>query len=429
MRGSWIPLVGLMACFRPAPPTFDDTPSPVQPVTIVPQPEPTPPPPTVWADNDRSLVLVSLDGFRADYIERAHTPTLDRLIAEGVHADGLIPVFPSKTFPNHFTQVTGLYPHEHGIVGNSFFDQELGDTFDMQEIGEEWWGGEPIWITAANHGLRATTMFWPGSETSYDGVRPDVWVPYNGSIPNAQRVDQVLAWMAEDQPSHFATLYFSDVDHAGHAEGPESQAVIEAVERVDADLARLVDGLEDLGRLDLTDLLIVSDHGMAGLSRERAVFLDDHVDPDDFWIAAWGPYVTLDPKNGETDGVLDALADLPNATCSDADTRPLDLHHPAGPRIPPILCVADVGWGITSRGWFATHPSDLTGGTHGYDPADPEMHGLFIGRGPHLAVGETHPAFSSVHLYALMAELLQVQPAVQSGDPEVTAPMLRTAAP
>jgi predicted AlkP superfamily pyrophosphatase or phosphodiesterase len=406
-------------------PTPSVLPDPVQP-TATDEPTVTEPA-TGWADNDRSVLLVSLDGFRHDYMEHSYTPTLDRLVAEGVRADGLVPVFPSKTFPNHFSQVTGLHPSEHGIVGNSFYDEELGDSFDMDELGSEWWGGEPIWVTAAKQGLRTTTMFWPGSETSFDGWRPDEWFPYDGWMGNAERVAQVLAWYDEPQRPHFATLYLSDTDSAGHSYGPLSSAVDDAVRSVDASLARLVDGLEERGILDEVDLIVVSDHGMTELSRERAIFLDDHIDPDDFWIAAWGPYVTLDPVSTSTDldATLQALADLPHASCSDDATRPPELHFPSGPRIPPLVCIADNGWGITTREWFDTHPDDLTGATHGYRPDHPDMHGLFVARGPHFATHLQHPAFSSVHLYELMSHLLQIEPSPNSGSLQATAGLLR----
>jgi len=411
----WPLLLLLVACRATVPEWVSEPTEPLRP-----QPEPSaatdPTPSSPWADSDRHVLLVSLDGVRWDYLDRVDTPALDRIVAEGVRADGLVPVFPSKTFPNHFTQVTGLYPSEHGIVGNSFYDEELQDSFDMSELGSEWWGGEPIWITATKQGLRATTMYWPGSETAYDGIRPDEWVPFDPPIRNDRRVDQVLAWFDEEQPPHFATLYMSDVDGEGHSHGPESDQVEAAMVHVDDMLQRLLDGLEQRKLLDRVDLLVVSDHGMTDLSRERAIFLDDHVDPEDFWIAAWGPYVTLDPKNGDATGVLDALQGLPHASCSDDASRPSELHFPSGPRIPAILCVAEQGWGITSREWFDDHPSDLTGATHGYAPSDPDMHGLFVARGPHLVQGERHDAFSSIHLYALMAELLQVTPAPHSGD-------------
>jgi len=377
-----------------------------------------------WAESDRTLILVSLDGVRWDYLDRVETPALDRLIAEGVRAEGLIPVFPSKTFPNHFTQVTGLYPAEHGIVGNSFWDEDLQDSFDMSETGSEWWGGEPIWITAAKQGLRATTMYWPGSETDYDGWHPDAWVPFDPPVRNDKRVEQVLEWLDEPQPPHFATLYFSDVDGAGHSYGPDSPEVDSAMRTVDDMLQRLIDGLEERGKLDAVDLVVVSDHGMTQLSRDRAIFLDDHVTIDDFWIAAWGAYATLDPIDGDATGVLEALADLPHASCSDDATRPAELQFPSGSRIPPILCTAENGWGITSHEWFDTHPDDLTGATHGFVPTARDMHGVFVARGPHVQNGVNVPAFSSVHLYELFAELLQITPAPNSGDPAQTQAVL-----
>jgi len=386
--------------------------------------------PTVdgWSTSDRSLILVSLDGVRTDYLDRVATPALDRLVAEGVLAEGLVPVFPSKTFPNHFTQVTGLYPAEHGIVGNSFYDEELGRSFDMSQTGSEWWGGEPMWVTAGKQHRRAVTMYWPGSETDYDGWRPDAWVPFTPTLRNDKRVEQLLEWFDEPQRPHFATLYFSDVDGAGHSHGPGSREVEVAMVEVDGMLQRLIDGLEERDLFDAVDIVVVSDHGMTDLSRDRAIFLDDFVDPDDFWIAAWGPYVTLDPRSGDDSvvpEVLDALAGLPHAQCSDDASRPPALHFPSGPRVPPILCLADNGWSLTSRPWHDSHPTDLTGATHGYDPSSPDMRGLFVARGPHFRQGVAHPAFSSVHLYELMAAVLELTPAPNSGDPAVTEAMLR----
>lgn len=415
-------LLALLACTRPGGDwTVGDGVEPIDRTTPVPPAEPAP----QWADSDRHVVLVSLDGFRHDYLDRVPTPTLDRLVAEGVRAEALVPVFPTKTFPNHVTQVTGLHPVDHGIVGNSFFDDDLGQVFDMEATGSEWFGGEPIWITATRQGLRAATLFWPGSETAYDGLRQDTWVAYDGDLANEDRVDQLLAWFDEDQPPHFATLYFSDVDHAGHSQGPDGQDVDAAVAAVDRQLGRLVAGFEARGLLDTVDLVIVADHGMTQLSRERAIFLDDHVDVDAFYILAWGPYVTLDPVDGDTTGVLEALVGLPHATCSDAASRPPELHFPSGPRVPPILCIAELGWGLTSRPWFDTHPDDLTGGTHGYLPEASDMHGLFVARGPHVAQGVTVPAFSNLDVHELLAALLDIEPAPNAGDPEATAAVRR----
>ena len=271
-------------------------------------------------------------------------------------------------------------------------------------------------------------MYWPGSETDFDGWRPDAWVPFDPPLRNDKRVEQLLEWFDEPQRPHFATLYFSDVDGAGHSHGPADREVEVALLEVDGMIQRLIDGLEARGLFDQVDLIVVSDHGMTELSRDRAIFLDDHIDIDDYWIAAWGPYVTLDPRDAsrfDAPAVLAALEGLPHARCSDDASRPPELHFPSGPRVPAILCLADNGWSLTSRPWFDTHPTDLTGGTHGYDPVATDMHGLFVARGPHFRQGQTHPAFSSVHLYELMAELLQITPAPNSGDAAATQAMLR----
>ena len=217
---------------------------------------------TEWSDSERSVILVSLDGFRWDYRDKTDTPALDFLVTEGVAAQALVPAFPSKTFPNHYTQVTGLYPSEHGIVGNSFYDPELGESFDMSATDSKWWGGEPIWITAAKQDRMTATMFWPGSETEYDGLRPHHWQPFNGSLSNTSRVDWLLAWFDEDPRPHFSTLYFSDTDHAGHVHGPDSSAVEAAIREVDRDLGRLLIGLDARHLLDQVDIIVVSDHGM-----------------------------------------------------------------------------------------------------------------------------------------------------------------------
>jgi predicted AlkP superfamily pyrophosphatase or phosphodiesterase len=379
----------------------------------------------VWSDSDRTVILVSLDGFRWDYRQRTDTPNLDRMVNEGVSAEALIPVFPTKTFPNHFSQVTGLYPAEHGIVGNSFYDPDFGETFDMQSTANKWWrAGEPIWITAANQGRKTTTTSWPGSEAAYDGVRPHHWLPFDGGMPNEDRVDQLLTWMDEDPRPHFGTLYFSSVDHAGHEDGPDAASVDAEIRRVDTDFGLLLTGLEERALLDEVDILVVSDHGMRQLSRDRAVFLDDYTTVSDHYIMAWGPYASIEPISGDVASALADLTNLPHATCSDEGTRDPGLHFTGNSRIASILCLADPGWGITSHAWFEATPTDLTGGTHGYSNADTEMHGVFYGRGPHLKSGYEHPAFESVHLYELMAALLDVEPAENSGDAAVTSDLL-----
>jgi predicted AlkP superfamily pyrophosphatase or phosphodiesterase len=234
-------------------------------------------------DAPAPLILVSLDGFRDGYARRYDAPALDRMARTGTKADYLKLAFPTKTFPNHYTLVTGQYPARHGIISNNIYDPAFDASFSLGNTeairNARWWGAEPIWVTAEKQGLTAATYFWPGSEAAIGGVRPTYWRRYDGSVPGAERVDQVLQWL-DRPPSErpdLVTLYFSAVDGAGHAEGPRSPAVAEAVTAVDGYLERLYDGLRARGQAEKVNVIVTSDHGMAPLSRERVIFLDDYL--------------------------------------------------------------------------------------------------------------------------------------------------------
>jgi predicted AlkP superfamily pyrophosphatase or phosphodiesterase len=214
-----------------------------------------------------TVILISLDGFRADYLKKYSAPNLGRLAAEGVRARWLIPSFPSLTFPNHYAIATGLYPQDNGIVDNSIYDPVTESSFSMSNDEAvrdgRWWWGEPIWITAEKQGQRAGVYFFPGSEAEIEGVRPTYWKHYDGKVPNSERVDTVLSWLdlpATQRPTFFA-LYFSDVDTAGHDSGPDSEGVGNAVARVDETVGRLMQGLEERNLYDRINIIVVSDHG------------------------------------------------------------------------------------------------------------------------------------------------------------------------
>lgn len=379
-----------------------------------------------------TVILISVDGFRWDYAERADTPTLDRLAAEGVRADGLVPAFPTKTFPNHYTLATGLWPAHHGIIDNQFYAPDLHASFDMfsarDNADERWFGGEPIWITAERQGVRAGTMFWVGSEVQWShGIRQTWAVPYDGSVPFAERVDRILYWLdqPEDAP-RFVTLYFNEPDHAGHAHGPEDPRVARAVETVDAMLGRLVAGLEARGRLDETDLVVVSDHGMTGISSDRLLYVDDHIDLDTVWVHSWGAWMNLWPVAGvDPDRVVAQLQGLPHASCARREDLPEALHFGTGERIAPVHCVAELGFTLTSRAFAEENPDRVRGGTHGYNPAERDMHGLLVARGPHLQPGLRLPPVENVHVYALLARMLEVAPAAHDGQLDVWSDALR----
>ena len=379
------------------------------------------------------LILVSFDGWRWDYHTKAPAPNLRALARRGVRADGLIPGFPSKTIPNHYSIATGLYPGHHGMIANTIRDPQTGRLFERtnrQEVEDPmWWGGDPIWNLAQRAGLIAGTMFWPGSEAPVGGMRPRFWREFDDALPSAARVDQVLAWL--DAPPHerpaFYTLYLSEVDVMGHWYGPDSRQVYDAIVRADAELGRLVAALEHRGTLSRALLVIVSDHGMAPTARERTIVVDDHVSSDDVEIADINPTLGIMPKPGREDAVFRALRGAhPSLTMYRRQETPLHWRFRDQPRVPPITGVADEGWVVLRRAavdeYWKRSPN---GGQHGYDPQLPSMRGIFVAAGPAFKQGIEVPAFENVHVYNALAFALGLRPTRNDGDPAVARQLLR----
>ena len=380
-------------------------------------------------------ILISFDGWRWDYQSRVATPNLQRLILNGVHAESLIPVFPPKTFPNHYTIVTGLYPEHHGIVANSILDAATARTFASNKVDEVrdpmWWGGEPIWVTAERAGQRTGVMFWLGSEAPIGGLRPHLWKAYDEDYPPERRVDDMLEWLdlpAAERPT-FIAGYFSDVDSAGHADGPDSETVRHAVERADGYLGRLLRGLEQRGLADVVNIVVVSDHGMAPVSTDRSVILDDYISLDDVVISDINPTLGVFPKPGKEEGVYQSLVKAhPRLRVYRRGETPEAWHYRDHPRIPPIVGVVDEGWQIMRRATFEGIREGRirpAGGQHGYDPAVMSMRGIFVARGPAFRQGATVRAFPNIHIYNALARVLGVAAAPNDGDPAVATSLLK----
>ncbi len=377
---------------------------------------------------------MSLDGWRWDYLDRIRAPHLKSLAARGIRAEGLIPAFPSKTYPNHYTLVTGLYPEHHGIIANNMLDLSIGtDRFTMTAPTAKdprWWSGEPLWATAIRQGLKASSMFWPGSEVPIGGVRPTDWLPYQHEKPNGDRVKQVLKWLAQpeaDRPS-FVTLYFSDVDSAGHQFGPGAPQTAVAAEGLDAMMGRLVAGVAELGLLEQTTIIAVADHGMSQQAPERKIFLDDYLDLRTVDVLDWSPVLQLMPRTGTADELYRRLRGRHRSLqVYKKEEMPPELHYSNNRRIAPIVAIADEGWQITTNERFKdTTAERRSGGEHGYDPRFLSMHGLFVAAGPGLRQGVVVPRIESIHIYELMCRVLGIQPAKNDGDPAVTAGWMRS---
>lgn len=376
------------------------------------------------------LILVSLDGWRHDYLDRAKTPRLNALAAAGVRSEGLIPSFPSKTFPNHYTIVTGLYPEHHGIVSNNMLDATIGERFSMSAPtarDSRWWGGEPLWVTAQKQGQIAASMFWPGSEVEIGGVRPAHWKPFDDNFPNRQRVQQVLDWLAlpeRERPS-FITLYFSDVDTAGHSFGPDSVEVLETAASLDEEIGALVDGVNAMGALaDRVHYVIVSDHGMSQNSPERVIVLDDYIDMRTVDMIDTSPVAGFWPRSGTAEDIYLALKDKhPSFAVYRRSEVPAHLHYSTHPRIPPVIGIAADGWSVGSKTITDQWESGARrlGGNHGYDPTLRSMRGLFIATGAQFRKGVRVPPVENINLYSMMARVLGLKPAPNDGQTRATA--------
>jgi predicted AlkP superfamily pyrophosphatase or phosphodiesterase len=378
------------------------------------------------------LILISFDGFRWDYIGRGESPALKHLAATGVRSTGLVPVFPSFTFPNHYTIVTGLYPEHHGIIANNMVDERWPERFSMSARSSRhqvWWGGEPIWVTARRQNLRSDATFWPGSEAPIQGIWPDYWTTFDDDMPNVDRVNHTLDKLAlpgGERPS-FLTVYFSEVDHVGHDHGPDSPEMLEAIRHEDQALALLEAGVRQLRLTDRVTFVVVSDHGMAPLSADRVVFLDDYIDLASVDVVDWGEAVQLRPRTASVADVYQALKDKhPAMTVYRREEMPARLHYRDNARIQPIIVLAGEGWEITSHERWANDLARhrLRGGAHGFDPKYRSMHGLFVAAGPRVRHGVVAPAFQNVHVYDFLCAVLGLKPAANDGDPTVTRPFL-----
>jgi predicted AlkP superfamily pyrophosphatase or phosphodiesterase len=390
--------------------------------------------PDLSKDFKPTVILISLDGFRYDYLEKYNPPELKRLAENGVRAKWMIPSFPTKTFPNHYTVATGLYPENHGIIENNIYDFDTVFTMGKREEvqNSRWWLGEPIWVTAEKQGQKTGAFFFPGTETEIQGKRPTFWQAYEDWIPNNTRVDTILSWLdlpPAERPT-FYTLYFSDVDSAGHDFSPDSEETRAAVLRVDEALARLTAGLRARGIEEKINLVITSDHGMATVDLRKAVFLDDFIDFRDAERILWtNEIIQIFPKTGKENEIIEKLKSVQHAVCWRKAEIPARFHYNNSPRIAPVVCLTEEGWITTSRERYADlkKREDLTRpkGGHGYDNGLESMRAIFIAHGAAFEKGKTVEPFENVDVYYIMTQILNLTAARNDGNPETAKQVLR----
>jgi len=376
------------------------------------------------------LLLVSIDGLRADALDWGITPNLSALATQGVRAQWMNPSYPALTFPNHYTLVTGLRPDHHGIVHNSMDDAELGGFMVSRSdaVGDgRWWGGEPIWVGAEKAGLHAATWSWPGSEAQIDGVRPTHWQRYDGHVVPQARAMKVASWLEQRRPPiALAALYFDQVDKAGHEHGPQSPEYRAAIASVDAAIGQLLARLRRDGRLAHTNIVIVSDHGMATVPPAQVLAVEDMVPKDEAKVVSIGQSIGIAPLPGK-EAAAEARLLGPHADydCWRKQELPARWHYGTHPRIPPIICQMHEGWDALPVEQVADRHAGQVRGSHGFDPALPSMRAVFLARGPSFASGVTLPPFDNVDVYPLLARLLGITAAPNDGDATTLLPALR----
>lgn len=355
-----------------------------------------------------TTIMISLDGFRADFVNRGLTPTLNAFIASGVSPKYMLPSFPSVTFPNHFTLVTGLYPESHGIVGNSFWDPKLQEEFYYTDqkisMQPKWWNAEPIWNTAEKQGLITGIHMWPGSEAHIDDMDPTYVDRYNGSeaLPRkTSRILELLDLPGEEQGTldgpgrpQFIGAYVPNVDADGHKYGPNSTEIRKTILEVDNMLENLFMGIHERNLTDIVNIVIVSDHGMATTDTDRLVQLDDLIDLDLVSHLDGWPSRGIRPKRPED---LPALTEKMTKAASNysgaievytKETMPERYHFTDNDRIAPLWAIPKAGWAIVERPDFDAQDAREKGevyhprGVHGYDHEHPLMRAIFIARGP-----------------------------------------------
>ncbi|RHZ76911.1 hypothetical protein Glove_187g34 [Diversispora epigaea] len=393
-----------------------------------------------------TVLLISFDGFRADYLNRNATPHISEFVKNGIKAEYMRPSFPSSTFPNHYTIATGLYPESHGIIGNVFYDPVLNDTFfytdPKRSFDSKWWGGEPLWVTVIKDKQKSGVSQWVGSSSVIKGITPTYHYPFNNSLTTQDKVSQVMNWLDlpfDERPTFLAT-YENRVDSAGHRFGPDSLMEInEALGYVDNFVREMMEGLAKRNLTDIVNVIIVSDHGMTASVPDKIINLDNYIDISKvypvlgFPLAGIRPYLDSELQKIYSD-LKRASVDQP-WNCYKSDEIPSKYHFSTNTssllslsRITPIYCLPSLGGGFVNN---RDHGNlTLTKGLHGYDNYLSDMRGIFLASGPAFKNvtrkriidnndnnnnNNVVENFNNVEIYNIISRILHLCPAPNNG--------------
>ncbi len=380
------------------------------------------------------LLLISLDGYRYDYTERFHPPNLSRFISEGVQAKSLIPCFPSKTFPNHYSIATGMRPENHLLVDNTFYDRKKEKMYRISDrsVVEDgsWYGGSPIWVQASKAGMVTASYFFVGSEADIQGIRPNYYYPYDGSVPNDERVRTVLEWLKlpENQRPQMIAMYFSDMDDVGHRFGPNNDEKLKAkLFELDEVLGQLFAGVESSGLP--VNIIIVSDHGMTEIKSEHLLSIERVRDDQRYITANNGALAHLYLKQGVNPSEVyeELSAKKEHFEVYMTKNSPFYATNRSNPLLGELLVVPEFGYYFSSARGIEKRKAagQNVMGEHGFSPEHKDLHGIFYAQGPALKKGLTIESFENIHIYPLLCEILGLDiPTEIDGDPKVLESVL-----
>ncbi len=372
---------------------------------------------TLYAGDKPYVILISMDGFRWDYINRGITPNLIQMKEDGVYALSLRPAFPSKTFPNHYSIITGMHPENHGLIANSFLNiytnelYRLGDTVSVRE--SKWYKGEAFWETANRHNITTASYFWVGSEQNIEHKAPTHYHNYEHNRPYATRVEGVIDWLklSDNERPQFITLYFDEPDSRSHRFGPNSDETNEAIALVDSMLGLLLTGIKKIGWEDKVNIVVVSDHGMTEISEERRINIEEIIKDYNCRFDGTGPVMMIDTETENIDAVYSLLKQNENNyRVYTKENIPGFYHFSRNPFILPIIVIADMGWSLVNNAFLSRQRSYSFGGDHGYEKDHLDMHGIFVASGPAFRSGYKTGSLWNIDIYPLLCKIFNITP-------------------
>jgi len=363
------------------------------------------------------VLLVSFDGFRWDYLNRNITPNLDEVIQDGVRASSLRPISPSKTFPNHYSIISGMYAENHGIIFNAFKDiytcdyYRIGDTSAVRN--PKWYKGEAFWETAEKNGITTASYFWPGSEMNDPNRRPTYFKRYKHTEPYKNRIDGVIDWLQlpYNERPHFITLYFHDTDSYGHDFGPNSPEIDQSIQRLDSLVGYINKQLANIGMVDSVNIIYVSDHGMTEIDTSRTINFEKILSGMNYKFGGTKTLAMIKPQENDYDSVLTLLKiNEFHYTVYRKEQLPDYYYLRKDDNIFPIIVSADLGWSLVNNKQLSKMKKFGDKGNHGYDKDYIDMHGIFLAKGPNFKVNYQTGTVWNIDINPLLCKIFNIYP-------------------